>query len=87
MQKGVYIHWKVCIILIIESKHRESIIMTLSEARAEARTNNITIGKLTTSKDSQGEYTLKEDGFIVAEGYYDSASEIKADYISEKIYK
>ena len=59
--------------------------MSLSEARAEAKENGITIGNLTTSKDSQGEYTLKEDGRIVAEGFYDNANDIKEDYIREEI--
>ena len=60
---------------------------TLAEARKEAKEAGITIGKLTVTKDRQGEYQLKEDRYIVAEGYYDSASEIKADYIMEQVYK
>ena len=41
--------------------------MSLSELRIEAKENGIIIGKLKTSKDSQGEYTLKEDGLIYME--------------------
>ena len=59
--------------------------MSLQEARAEAKESGVEIGKLTTYKDRQGEYTLKEDGHIVAEGYFDSASDIKEDYINDQI--
>ena len=64
----------------VENK-RENTNMT----RSEARSYGVIIGKLTTSKDSRGEYILKEDGYIVAEGYYDSASEIKQDWIAMKV--
>ena len=53
--------------------------------KIEAKKYGVEIGKLTTSRDSQGEYTLYEDGYVVAEGYYDSAAEIKRDYIEEKV--
>ena len=64
---------------------REDASSALKEARLLAKEYGVEIGKLTTSKDSQGEYTLMEDGHIVAQGWYDYASEIKADYINEKI--
>jgi len=53
----------------------------LVQAREAAKAAGVTFGKFTTSKDSQGEYTLYEDGRIVGEGYFESASDIKTDYI------
>ena len=55
--------------------------------KTEAKRYGVQIGKLTSQKDSQGEYTLYEDGYVVAQGYYDSAAEIKADYIDRKVSK
>lgn len=59
--------------------------MSLQQARAEAKEQGVDIGKLTTYKDRQGEYTLKEDGHIVSEGYFESANDIKEDYINDQI--
>lgn len=56
--------------------------MTKSEAK---RKYGVEFGKLTTSKDSVGEYTLYENGRVVAEGWFDSAAEIKAEYIGLQI--
>jgi hypothetical protein len=53
--------------------------------KTEAKQAGVIIGRLTTTRDSQGEYQLKEDGYIVSEGYYDTAAEIKADYIQDKV--
>jgi len=60
--------------------------MSIYEARKDARAAKVDIGKLTTEKDSQGEYTLYEDGSVVAEGFYDNASDIKEDYIIEQTF-
>lgn len=36
--------------------------MNMTEARKYAKRVNVVIGKLTTERDSQGEYTVYEDG-------------------------
>lgn len=53
--------------------------------KTEAKRYGVEIGKLTTRKDSQGEYTLYEDGKVVAEGWYSDAAEMKAEYIEQKV--
>ena len=53
--------------------------------KTEAKKYGVTIGKLTTHKDSQGEYTLYENGKGVAEGWYSDAAEMKAEYIEQKV--
>ena len=37
--------------------------MNMTEARKYAKNVGVVIGKLTTERDSQGEYTVYEDGF------------------------
>jgi len=55
--------------------------MTLSEAKKIATENGVYVGRLTSDKDSTGEYTIYNDGRIVAQGYGQNASEIKIDWL------
>jgi hypothetical protein len=55
--------------------------MTLSEAKKRATENGVDVGRLTSDKDSTGEYTIYNDGRIVAQGYGQDASEIKIDWL------
>jgi len=55
--------------------------MTLSEAKKIATENGVNVGRLTSDKDSTGEYTVYNDGQIVAQGYGQDASEIKIDWL------
>ena len=79
------------IIIITRDEERQTEkgneMSVLSEARQEARELGVKFGKFTSDKDSQGEYTLYEDGRVVAEGYFDTAAEIKADYIRDVMYE
>ena len=63
--------------------------MTITEIRKEAKKYGIEIGKLTTEKDSQGEYTVYENGRctyfqVWAEGV--NAAEAKRLYAQDKLY-
>ena len=53
--------------------------MTLSEAKEIAAENGNTIGRLTSDKDSTGEYTVYNDGAIIGQGYGANAAEVKID--------
>lgn len=59
--------------------------MTLTEARTEAKKYGAKFGKFTSDKSSFGEYTLYEDGKVVAEGFAETASEMKVSYILHTI--
>jgi|TARA_R110000803_G_scaffold106736_1_gene174823 hypothetical protein len=56
--------------------------MTLSEAKKIATENGNYIGRLTSDKDSQGEYTIYNDGAIIAQGYGANATEVKIDALT-----
>jgi len=53
--------------------------------KTEAKKYGVHIGRLTSQRDSQGEYTLYEDNVYVASGWYDSAAELKSDYIQRRV--
>jgi len=63
--------------------------MTLSEARKYAKTHyNKEFGKLTTTKDSQGEYTVWEDSFDTYFQFWEegkNAVDAKVAYILWKV--
>ena len=55
--------------------------MTLSEAKKIATENGVDVGRLTSDKDSTGEYTIYNNGRIVAQGYGQDAREVKIDWL------
>ena len=56
--------------------------MTLTEAKQEARNNGNYIGKITATKDRHGEYTICNEGRMIGEGYFDSATDAKIDALT-----
>ena len=56
--------------------------MTLSEAKKIATENGNYIGKITASKNRQGEYTINNEGRTIGEGYFDNATHAKIDALT-----
>lgn len=58
----------------------------LSDIRSDLKRAGIPVGELHAERSQWGEYAVYEDGVLVGEGYAESASEIKADYL-EQVYR
>tara|TARA_R110000787_G_scaffold147882_4_gene261756 strand:+ start:517 stop:693 length:177 start_codon:yes stop_codon:yes gene_type:complete len=56
--------------------------MTLTEAKQIATENGNYVGKITATKDRQGEYTIYNEGRMIGEGYFDSATDAKIDALT-----